>query len=174
MVKQIYHQRIKLVPIINVYGKWSQVRQVEIPKANGSVRTLGIPTMKDRARQAVIKLGLEPSYEAKAEPNSYGFRPARNTQDAIEAIFLSMRGKSGKAKKKYIIEGDLKGFFDNISPEAILTSPIVQRNIELEQSLNNLIKSGAVSTKMEQIETDKGTPQGGVISPSLYGIGNIC
>jgi len=94
--------------------------------------------MKDRARQAVMKLGLEPSYESNAEPNSYGFRPARSTQDAIDAIFNSLTGK--KIKGKYIVEGDLKGFFDNIKPEAIIDNILVKHDIELKKSLKNLIR----------------------------------
>jgi RNA-directed DNA polymerase len=163
-------ERIELVSEINVYGKWARVKQVEIPKPNGSTRTLGIPTMKDRARQAVMKLGLEPSYESNAEPNSYGFRPARSTQDAIDAIFNSLTGKSKEVKGKYIVEGDLKGFFDNIRPEAIIDNTLVKHDIELKKSLKNLIKSGGINPKGMVIETDNGTPQGGVISPLLANI----
>jgi len=158
-------QRLKMVDDCKISGKWNKVRQVEIPKKNGKVRTLGIPTMKDRARQAVMKLGLEPAYEAKAEPNSYGFRPARSTADAIEAIF-----KCVNRCERWVIEGDIKGFFDNIKTEAMLENELVKGNAELENAIRKLVGSGAVSVKGKEIVTDKGTPQGGVISPLLANI----
>jgi len=76
---------------------------------NGKIRTLGIPTIEDRIYQAKLKDIIEPCYETIAEPNSYGFRPMRSTKDAIEQIFISI----GKKSEAWILEGDLKGFFDN-------------------------------------------------------------
>jgi len=152
---------------IKVHGKWNRVRQVEIPKKNGKTRTLGIPTIRDRVRQAMLKTGIEPLYEAQAEPNSYGFRPGRSTKDAIEQVFNSItKGK----QERFVIEGDLKGFFDNIKSEAIVNNIVVGEDQELKRTLINLIESGAISSKGELIETDKGTPQGGVISPLLANI----
>ncbi len=158
-------QRIKMINDCKIGGEWNQVRQIEIPKKSGKVRTLGIPTMKDRTRQAVMKLGLEPACEAKAEPNSYGFIPARSAKDAIEAIFNDIR-----SKERWVVEGDLKGFFDNIKPEAMLCNDLVKGNTILENAIKKLINSGAISVKGEEITTDKGTPQGGVISPLLANI----
>ncbi len=158
-------QRVKMIDDCEISGKWNKVRQVEIPKKNGKIRTLGIPTMRDRARQAVMKLGLEPAYEAKAEPNSYGFRPARSTADAIQAIF-----RDTCRNERWVVEGDLKGFFDNIKTEAMLESELVKGNDELENAIRKLVRSGAVSVKGKEIVTDKGTPQGGVISPLLANI----
>jgi len=160
-------QRMDLVEKLNdgIERHWSPVRQVEILKKNGKIRTLGIPTIKDRVYQAKLKGIIEPCYETIAEPNSYGFRPMRSTKDAIRQIYLSIRLK----KQAWILEGDLKGFFDNIKTEAIINNPTIQDK-EIAKTIENLVKSGAMTTKNEFVETNTGTPQGGIISPLLANI----
>ena len=121
-----------------------------------------VPTMKDRALQALVKMALEPEWEVRFEPNSYGFRPGRSCQDAIEAIFTSIN-----QKPKFVLDADIKKCFDRINHEALLrklnTSPTIRRQIRA------WLKSGVMDDK-QLFPTSEGTPQGGVISPLLANI----
>jgi RNA-directed DNA polymerase len=157
------NQRFDLVTKLHLGTKASPTRRVWIPKpGTEEKRPLGIPTMQDRALQALIKLALEPEWEARFEPNSYGFRPGRSCHDAIAAIFDSIRYKA-----KYVLDADIAKCFDRIDQRKLLhklnTFPTMRRQIK------SWLKAGVMDGK-ELFLTSEGTPQGGVISPLLANI----
>ena len=156
-------QRIALVMSLIERTPMTPTRRVWIEKpGREEKRPLGIPTMRERAAQALVKLGLEPEWEAKFEPNSYGFRPGRSCHDAIEAIFRAIQWKA-----KYVLDADIAHCFDSINHQALLEK--VSSAAWLRRLLKGWLKAGVMEAG-EWMATPMGTPQGGVISPLLANI----
>ena len=156
-------QRLALVAKLKLSSKGHPTRRIWIPKpGKDEKRPLGIPTMYDRALQALVKMALEPEWETRFEPNSFGFRPGRSCHDAIGAIFDAIKQKS-----KFVLDADISQCFDCIDHKVLLgklnTFPTIRRQIRA------WLKAGVIDNKQYQ-ETSKGTPQGGVISPLLANI----
>ena len=145
--------------LTNMGYKAKPLRRVYIPKPGSTKkRPLNIPTMYDRAMQALHALSLSPVAEATADPRSFGFRKHRNAQDAAQYAFICL---SGKNSAKWVLEGDIKGCFDNINHEWLLD------NIPMDKSiLKQFLKAGFVYNRHLN-PTKAGTPQGGIISPIL-------
>jgi RNA-directed DNA polymerase len=153
-------QKIKAVNDLKRRGYKAQpLRRIFIPKKNGKQRPLGIPTMNDRAQQALYLMALDPVAETILDDESFGFRQKRSTADAIEAIYKAVA--ADKECAEWVIEGDIKACFDNISHEWLIENVPIDKRI-----LTKWLKAGIIF-KDEYSDTEAGTPQGGIISPCL-------
>ncbi|HEY9906567.1 MAG TPA: reverse transcriptase domain-containing protein, partial [Thermosynechococcaceae cyanobacterium] len=153
-------QRLALVNSLKLTGQSEPTRRVMIPKPGTSEkRPLGIPCLIERVKQMLVKLALEPEWEAVFENGTYGFRTGRGAHDAIEAIFKSIR-----CKGKYVLDADISQCFDKINQERLLDK--LKTFPTLRRQLKAWLKSGVVMDG-QLFPTLEGTPQGGVISPIL-------
>ncbi|MHC5673511.1 group II intron reverse transcriptase [Nostoc sp.] len=169
----VWCRDIRRLITLKLTGKSKPTRRVWIPKPGSEEkRPLGIPTMYDRALQAVVKATLEPEWEAAFEPNSYGFRPGRSCHDAIKQIKFCIQQKA-----KFVLDADIAKCFDRINHEVLLQKLNIKGKVR--QQIKAWLKSGVIdkgaftSTSVSEAGARTratGTPQGGVISPLLANI----
>jgi RNA-directed DNA polymerase len=158
-------ERGRLVDRLRSFQPWKPkpTRRVYIPKSNGKLRPLGIPTIQDRCLQAMVKNALEPYWEQQFERTSYGFRPGRSCHDALARLFTLSRPNG---RKKWVVDADIKGAFDHIDHDYLLAT-IGQ--FPARELVKQWLKAGVMSEGGFS-DTEKGTPQGGVVSPLLANI----
>ena len=135
-----------------------------IPKSGGRTRPLGIPVIKDRVMEDIVKMAAEPEWESKFAADSYGFRPGRSCHDAVEAIYQAVRGMKKRGYDAWVFEADIASCFDRIAHEPLLARLRLFRDI-----VRRWLKAGVVEFGHYE-PTEAGTPQGGVISPLLANI----
>ncbi len=156
------NQRLELAKNLSKYQKAKPLRRKWIPKSKDEKRPLGIPTIHDRVRQALVKSALEPQWEARFEGESYGFRPGRSAHDAMSRIFQSIN-----KGEYYILDADISKCFDQINHEHLLSKIDCPSTIKAQ--IRQWLKAGVMDNCIFEA-TEAGTPQGGVISPLLANI----
>ncbi|MDJ0620218.1 MAG: group II intron reverse transcriptase/maturase [Calothrix sp. MO_192.B10] len=157
------YQRLKLAKNLRINGKAKPTRRVWIPKpGKEEKRPLGIPVMEDRAKQKLVQLVLDPEWEARFEPNSYGFRKGRSCHDAIDAINSSIQ-----KMPKWVLDADIASCFDRINHQALLNK--LNTNPNIRRQIKAWLQSG-VMDGIKYHDTTEGTPQGGTISPLLANV----
>lgn len=156
-------QRLEMVGILKFPTPSKPVRRVWIPKpGKKEKRSLGIPTMHDRCLQGLFKLAMEPEWEARFEPNSFGFRPGKNAHDAVSAIRNCIDKNS-----KYVIDADIAACFPSIDHSALLNK--IGFTGKYRTQIKYWLKAGVLDSNVFE-KTEVGTPQGGIISPLLANI----